>query len=198
MQMRRWSVAVVCGAVIGLALLPSAASGQVVEHPAELPFYARSVEGSGKWSPVIFYRPVGCVPETFNLEAFFDVPRVFGCRPMTVDSFALWRNGPGIDPAPMLAIQKGLGDVPIWFVRTDDLLDARSDGVVTLPELRSIDPLTGSASRFTETLAPEESNERSLLIVNASGTLDDGRSFSLRIFYYDSGRVRRVLVTFGR
>lgn len=69
---------------------------------------------------------------------------------------------------------------------------------VALSGLRSLEPVTGSASRFTETLAPEESNERSLLIVNASGTLDDGRSFSLRIFYYDSGRIRRVLVTFGR
>jgi len=198
MQMRRWSVALACGAAIGLVLLPGVALAQVREDPSELPYYARSIEGSGEWSPVIFYRPVECVPEAFNLEAFFDVPGAFQCGLMTVVSFAVWENGPGLDPAPRLAIQKGLGAVPIWFVRTEDLLSARSDGVVTVAELRTLDPVTGAASFFTETLHPEEGAKNALLIVNASGALDDGRSFSLHVTLNDASDVRRVRVTFGR
>jgi hypothetical protein len=196
MQMRRWSVAVACGAAIGLALVPGAAPAQVREDPSQLPFYARSIAGSGEWSPIIFYRPVGCVPETFNLEAMFDVPRVFGCVPMTVDSFALWEEGPGLEPAPRHARSKGLGAVPIWFVRTDDLLSARSDGVVTLAELRSLEPLTGSASFYTETLHPAEGARTVLVILNATGTLDDGRAFSLHVTLNESNGLRLVRVTF--
>ena len=198
MQLRRWSVAAACGAAIGLALAPGAAPAQVREDPSQLPFYARSIAGSGEWSPVIFYRPVDCVPEAFNLEAMFDVPRVFECGPMTVDSFALWEEGPGLDPAPRHGRQHGLGAVPIWFVRTDDLLSARSDGVVTLAELRDLDPVTGTASRFTETLHPSGGARTVLVVVNAGGTLEDGRSFSLHVTLNESNGLRRVRVTFGR
>jgi hypothetical protein len=198
MQMRRRSVAVACGAAIGLALLPGAAPAQDREDPSQLPFYARSIAGSGEWSPIVFYRPVGCVPETFNLEAMFDVPRVFGCVPMTVDTFALWEEGPGLEPAPRHARATGLGAVPIWFVRTDDLLSARSDGVVTLAELRTLDPLTGSASFYTETLHPEGGARTVLVVINATGALDDGRSFSLHVTLNESNGLRRVQVTFGR
>ena len=55
----------------------------------------------------------------------------------------------------------------------------------------------GAASSFTETPHPEEGAKQSLVIVNASGTLDDGRSFSLHVTLNDAGAVRRVRVTFG-
>jgi hypothetical protein len=196
MQMRRWSTALVCGA-IGLALAPAAAPAQVREDPSQLPYYARSIAGSGEWSPIIFYRPVACVPPTFNLELVFDVPRVFGCGPMTVDSFALWELGPGLDPAPRHAVSHGLGAVPIWFVRTDDLIRARSDEVVTLAELQALDPLTGTATFFTETLHPSESVKSPLLVINAKGTLTDGRSFSLHVMLSESKDLRRVRTRFS-
>jgi hypothetical protein len=84
----------------------------------ELPAYARIVTGTGEWTPVIFYRPIDCIPENFNLLNFFDPPRVFACGPMTVDGFAIWETGPGLDPAPIHSRYRGLGEVPIWFVRT--------------------------------------------------------------------------------
>ena len=198
MQVHRWLVAVAGAAAIGLGVAAGTASAQVREDPSELPFYARSVAGTGEWSPVIFYRPVECVPENFNLSDFFDIPGAFACAPMTVDTFAVWETGPGLDPAgPHQARAQGLGAVPIWFVRTEDLLLARSDRVETIAELEALDPLIGHASFYTETLHPTGAAKNSLLIVNATGTLEDGRSFRLHITLQETIDHRLVQVDFG-
>ena len=193
MQVTRWVVAVATAAAMALGLMPGAALAQVRVDPEQLPFYARIVTGTGEWTPVIFYRPVDCIPESFNLESFFDPPRVFACGPMTVDAFAVWENGPGLDPAPRQGRQRGLGAVPIWFVRTEDYLAAREDGVVTIGELEALDPLMGVATRYSETLHPEGANN-SLLVVNATGTLEDGRSFKLHIKLQEAKDHRLVKV----
>lgn len=198
--MRRSLIAVVAVMAIALGLVPGTASAQSPrkrEAPSPLPFYARSVTGIGEaWSAVIFYRPVKCIPRDFNLLAFFDPPRVFECGPMTVETFAVWENGPGQAPfAPRQARARGLGAVPIWFVRTEDLDRAESDGVLTIPELEALDPLMGHASFFTETLHPSEAVKNVLLAVNARGTLEDGRSFRLHITLHADKRIVRV--TFG-
>jgi hypothetical protein len=199
MSMRRWFI--VAGVVVlGLALAPgtSAAQSPKRDDPSPLPFYARSVTGIGEeWSVVYFYRPVECIPRDFNLLAFFDAPRAFECEPMTVDTFAVWETGPGLDPfGPRQARARGLGAVPIWFVRTDDLDRAESDGVLTIPELEALDPLMGHASVFTETLHPAGAVENVVLVVNARGRLEDGRSFSLHITLHFDRRIVRV--TFER
>lgn len=195
MQVQRWLFAAAAAAAIALGLMPGAASAQVRVEPQQLPFYARAVTGTGEWTPVIFYRPAGCIPENFNLLSFFDPPRVFGCGPMTVEAFAIWENGPGLDPAPRQGRQRGLGAVPIWFVRTDDYVAAREDGVVTIAELEALDPVMGVAHRFTETLHPEGANN-SLLVVNATGSLEDGRSFTLHIVLQEAKGHRLVQVRF--
>jgi hypothetical protein len=195
MSVPRWGVAVLTAAAIALGLMPGAASAQVRVDPQELPFYARVVTGTGEWTPAIFYRPVDCIPETFNLLRFFDPPRVFGCGPMTVDAFAVWENGPGLDPAPRQGRQRGLGAVPIWFLRTEDYVAARQDGVVTIGELEGLAPLTGVADRFTETLHPEGANNI-VLVVNATGTLEDGRSFRLHLTVQEPKGHRLVQVDF--
>ena len=106
MHVSRWVPAVAAAAAIALGVVPGAASAQVRVEPQQLPFYARAVTGTGEWTPVIFYRPAGCIPESFNLLSFFDPPRVFGCGPMTVEAFAIWENGPGVDPAPRQGRQR--------------------------------------------------------------------------------------------
>ena len=153
------------------------------------------VTGTGEWTPVIFYRPPGCIREDFNLLRFFDPPRAFACEPMTVQGFAIWETGPGLDPAPNHARLRGLGAVPIWFVRTEDLDRAESDGVLTIPELEALDPLMGHAGFYTETLHPTGAVKNVLLVVNARGTLEDGRSFRLHITLHADKRIVRV--TFG-
>ena len=203
MSIRRWLVAVV-GVVVALALVPGVATAQSPkrEEPAELPFYARDVFGAGEWSVVYFYRPVECVPRDFNLLLFFDVPRVFGCGPMTVDTFAVWETGPGQDPfGPRQGRARGLGAVPVWLVRTEDLRRATSDGVLTLAELQALDPLMGTADFFTEVLHPGGAVENPHLVVNARGTLEDGRSFTVHIAinfgneHRDEHRVTRISFT---
>jgi hypothetical protein len=197
MQMQRWAIAIAAAVVLALGLMPGSALAQVRVDPQQVPFYARIVTGTGEWTPVIFYRPTGCIPQNFNLERFFDPPRVFACGPMTVESFAIWENGPGLDPAPRHARTRGLGAVPIWFVRTEDYLAAIDDGVLTIGELEALDPLMGYARQFTETLHPEPPVQNSVLVANAKGTLQDGRSFRLHITLQTTKDHRLVQVHFG-
>ena len=124
----------------------------------------------------IFYRPAGCIPENFNLLSFFDPPRVFGCGPMTVEAFAIWENGPGLDPAPRQGRPRGLGAVPIWFVRTEDYVAASADGVVTIGELEALDPLMGLPTASPRRFIRGANN--SLLVINAT---ENCRTAALRL-----------------
>jgi hypothetical protein len=183
--------------LVAAALLAAPASAQVVTAPTETPFYARDVEGP-RWTPVIFYRPPACVPESFNLVQFFDVPRAFECGPMTMHQVAVWTSGPGIDPAPLRADGWGWGAVPIWFVLTRDFREATADGVITMAELRSLEPLMGTAHWYREILQPRETAEIGLLKVTARGTLEDKRSFRLRVHVNWTTGFRIVRVRFER
>lgn len=194
MRVRRWFVAV--AAVVALGLVPGAAPAQVRVDPVEVPFYAREIVGP-EWAAFVFYRPPECVPETFNLELFFDVPGAFACTPMTTASFAVFEHGPGLDPGPHQARARGLGAMPIWFIPVEDYLDATADGVLTMPELRALEPLVGSADFYSETLHTTEGAEVPLLVVNATGTLADGRSFRLHVTRNFSTGLRRVQISFG-
>ena len=72
-----------------------------VDH-VQVPLHALLSTPGDKWTAWIFFiaRP-GRIPAEFNLHTFFDgAPRVFGCGPMTMDGYAVFENGQGIDPAP--------------------------------------------------------------------------------------------------
>jgi hypothetical protein len=194
---QRLAIAAAVAAAIALGLIPGAAPAQVRVDPQPLPYYARIVTGTGEWTPVIFYRPADCIPENFNLLSFFDPPRAFACEPMTVDGFAIWATGPGLDPAPDHARLRGLGAVPIWFVRTEDYLAAGEDGVLMIGELEALDPLMGRARLFGQTLHPFPPVENAVLVVTATGALDDGRSFRLHITLHFTKDRRLVQVDFG-
>ena len=149
-----------------------------VDH-VQVPFYAREVVGP-EWTAWIFYRPQQCIPADFNLLAFIDAPRAFRCGPMTMDGFAVFENGPGIDPAPLLARGDGLGEVPIWFVRTRRYEAADADGVITIGELAALDPLRGSARFYSEVLRNDGNPDTTGYHFSAfaHGKLADGRSFT--------------------
>jgi hypothetical protein len=175
------------GAAAALAVVMSAQSASAdvnLTVPGEspgVPAYARVEPGgvfhTGQWAAVPFYRLPTCVPEDFNLMTFFDVPRAFGC-PLTVSGHEVWDNGPGQEPAPNLAVLRGTG-VPVWFASADEVQAAMSDGVLTIAELSGLDSLViGTADRYQEVLHP---NER--IVINAGGTLSDGRSFRLHATY---------------
>jgi hypothetical protein len=167
--------------VVASSLLISASSAFAnVRLPGgTVPFYARisrsEIYHTDDWAAIVFYRPSGCIPPSFNLLDFFDIPAAFECTPPTTDGFEIWANGPDIDPTPKLAELHGLGAVPVWFVSWPDLETAIADDVLTIGELVSLDPLVGSASSFHETLRP--TLKASTLELDARGLLEDGRSF---------------------
>jgi hypothetical protein len=181
-----------------LALSPAASVSHAtvrVDH-VQVPFYARGVDG-GKWTAVIFYRPPSCIPGEFNLLAFFDVPRVFGCEPMSMDGYAVFENGQGIDPAPLLSRLDGKGAVPIWFVRTREYEKATADGVTTLGDLQKLDPLRGSARFYSEVLKTDPDRAGSHFSALATGRLANGRAFAyVTLSHYEHGRLINHLTMF--
>jgi hypothetical protein len=184
-----------------LACLTLWSSSTAVSHAdvrvdnVQVPFYARVIEGE-KWTAASFYRPPGCVPREFNLISFFDVPRVFQCGPMTMQGYAIFENGPGIDPAPMLGRADGTGAVPIWFVRTHKYQKVSADGVVTIGELERLHPLRGSARFYTEVLENDHARESYHFHALATGKLGH-RSFAFLTYRdYDKGLLLNELIEY--
>ena len=157
----------------------SAHAAVTLEFPGEspgIPAYARigpDAVQTDEWAAIPFYRLPSCVPADFNLLRFMDPPRAFGC-PLTVEGQEVWERGPGQDAAPKLVVTRGQG-VPIWFASSSELQAAMSDGVLTIGELSSLQSLVvGTADVYQEVLRPGE-----LIVINARGTLSDGRRFRL-------------------
>ena len=179
-SIRRRGALVAAAATLAIGLSAQSASADVnLTVPGEspgVPAYARVEPGgvfhTDEWATVPFYRLPTCVPEDFNLMTFFDIPGAFGC-PLTVSGHEVWDNGPGQDPAPNVAVTRGT-DVPVWFASWPEIETAMSDGVLTIAELSGLDSLVvGTADHFQEVLRPGEHNG----VINARGTLSDGRSF---------------------
>jgi hypothetical protein len=155
----------------------------VYESPPDPPFYARVERPytihTDEWAAIIFYRPPACVPAGFNLLDFFDIPGAFACGPLTVDGREMRKVA---DPfsAPFQSELHGLGVVPIWLVTWSEMQSALADDVVTMAELLGLPSLqVGTAHTFNETLQPIPTRLPSRLIMNAAGTLADGRRFTL-------------------
>ncbi len=159
----------------------SAHAAVTLRFPGEspgIPAYARigpDALHTEEWAAVPFYRLPSCVPADFNLLRFMDPPRAFRC-PMTVEGQEVWEHGPGQDPGPKQVITRGEG-VPIWFASWPELQAAMSDGVLTIGELSALPSLVvGTADVYQEVLRPG-----SLIVINARGTLSDGRPFRLHV-----------------
>jgi hypothetical protein len=136
---------------------------------------------TAQWAAIMFYRSPSCVPPDFNLLDLFHIPAAFGCS-LTIDGFEIWRNGPPpIDFAPMMAMFRGTGDVPIWFVSWPELQAAAADDVLTITELMAMDSLiVGTADKFHETLHPTGGAINPRIVITAGGILSDGRTFQLQ------------------
>ena len=180
---RLWSkpiALVVTAMALAMGMTAQSASAAVnVSFPGEspgIPAYARigpDAIHTDEWAAVPFYRLPDCVPGDFNLLRFMDAPRAFGC-PLTVEGHEVWELGPGQEPAPKQVVTMGTG-VPIWFALWSELQAAMSDGVLTIGEFSGMESLLmGTADVYREVLRPGE-----LLVVNAHGTLNDGRSFQV-------------------
>ncbi len=169
-----------------LVIAPAALALVRIDDNGQVPFYARIERGgylhNGRWVSIVFYREPSCVPDDFNMLDFFDYPDgvdngAFDCQPPTTDNVSIWKNGPEVDPAPLRALFRGLGAVPVWFVKLDELEAAVADDVLTIGELEGMPSLlVGSARGYREILRPGQG-----IRYNANGTLDDGRTFIVRV-----------------
>lgn len=168
------------------------AAGMVrVAFPADdpgAPLYAR-VEPSlkqffhnGEWLAIPFVRRPNQIPDDFNLMQYFNPPGPGGpgafAAELVLSGFFMIEAGAPLGTFPKVAISTGTA-VPIWFVRWTEFQAAMADGVVTMPELRALQPLVGTATRYHETLRPRP--DEHLVVINASGTLADGRAFDLHV-----------------
>jgi hypothetical protein len=126
------------------------------------------------WLIIPFLRDPSCIRADFNLLDLFDVPAAFGCA-STVEGFYLIENDAAPGTFPIQAQSTGTA-VPFWLVRWDAFQKAAADGMVTITELRALEPLTGIATQFKETLRPRTPNH--FVQISAAGLLDDGRRFN--------------------
>ena len=142
--------------------------------PLFLPDGAIFALHDGEWAAVPLWRPAQCIREDFNLLEYFDLAAL-AC-PLLVEGFVRWNNGPVSWEA------RGLGAVPIWFVRWPDLQQATADGHLTVVELAALDSLViGNADFYQEQNHGVVNHPVSHLTLVASGALDDGRSFRLHV-----------------
>lgn len=190
-----------------LLVVPTVLAAERIDSDGQVPFYARVPRGdiihNDEWAVIVFYRPASCIPADFNLLDFFDYPNAtgpgaFGCNPPTTDSLEFWRNGPGIDFAPVVARFRGLGAVPIWFVGWPELEAAVADDMLTLGELEALPSLRqGSADFYRETLRPGESpsTRPAGIQFTARGELTDDSRFLARVSIVEDG-MNRVRVRF--
>lgn len=175
-------MALLCGPVVAEA----AVRIEIPEEGPGIPAYAR-IEAShviqdGTWAAIVFYRLPECVPPDFNLLLLFDAPRAFAC-PLTVRGFEIWKNGPppqSADAGPIQTESRGLGAVPIWFVKWSELQTAIADGTLTVPELWKIPSLRiGTASFYQEGLRPLRGAQHGSLETRRAGHAVEWHSFPI-------------------
>jgi hypothetical protein len=180
------------------------------------PFYARIVPvpphiySDGTWVGIAFYRDPACVPGDFNLLAFFDLVEAFPEGPprpilctLLVQGHSLWHGAPG-NGAPHTVVSAGNGPVPVWFALEQEVLAAMADGDLTIIELEALGSLIkGEADHFDELLHPHGipgqanggGHPAPKIVLNAHGTLADGRRFQFHITDVEAG-ARNVRIRF--
>lgn len=184
--------------LMGWTVLSSAVRANVhVRVPEDVlpPFYTSvpvDTLHNDAWAAIPFWRPAECVPADFNLLDYFDAAAV-EC-PLLVEGFAEFRSLD--DRGPILTEARGLGAVPIWFVRWPELQAAIADGVLTIGELASLPSLlVGAADMYNEQNHIYRIHQVSHFALVAHGRLQDARSFDLQIVEVDLELVR-VLIEF--
>lgn len=166
------------------------------------PLYARvtSIQNqffhTDGWLAIPFYRSPSCVPSDFNLLELFDFPGpggpgAFAC-PLLAQGFLLTEADAPLGTFPRQVVLTG-DAVPFWFVRWSDFQAEAGDGVVTLAELQALDPMTGVATRYHETLKPREGAHE--VVIDGAGPLDDGRQFRFHVTHLED-QTRSIQVRF--
>ncbi len=141
-----------------------------------LPFWARTdaIFVLNGYGIIYFYvQEPSIIPTGFNLLTFFD-PMNSTAVPLNdwaVDGFRIFHHLK--DGWPIELHLEGKGAVPFWFFTEQQIVTALADGVLTMPELESLNPIKGHATKFLENIH----TTKRILNVSAKGSLDGGGSF---------------------
>jgi hypothetical protein len=217
-------VAAVIPLVLGMSMHTATAQSapMILTTPAETPgqfsyafFDPEGLATDGGWVVIDFHRDPGC-DELIgsNLLLFVD-PNALNC-PLTVEMREWWyrqdlviSGGPwGSLPweptfrTPILAEWRGLGAVPVYFVRRAEFLTAVADDVLTVDELKSLSSLLiGQAHEYQfiqhNSGVPNASQTRrpGHTRTVALGVLEGGRSFQFSLTSLDN-RVTSIRIAF--
>ena len=159
----------------------------ILRFPGEQPgprYYALFQRGfapnDNGWVGIVFVRDPSCVPAGFNLLDWFDSPPVAWACKLTVEGEAWWHDLSA--PPPFQVHERGLGAVPVYFVRLSELQAAIADDVITIGELESLPSLLIGEASFLEHIShntnqPTNHGHETLV---SRGLLEDGRSFEFR------------------
>ena len=136
--------------------------------------------------------PETTVTPDFNLASFFDFSGAsFHPNVIWAVEGTLWFEA-GADPMvdiPFLIKLKAVESVPFWIITREQIDLVIADGVVTVSELLTYDPLIGHATAFTEVLRPWGPEGLVAPVAgiqtSASGKLTDGRKFNFK--YHTKG-----------
>ena len=167
------------------------------------PFYSPIANGpfiptDGEWAAIPFLRELSCVPNAANLLAIVG-PSAFGCA-ATVEGHEHWTNGPRTDPAPRHTVYRGLGAVPVVFVRLAELQPALTGGLFRTELLALPSAVVGTAALYKETdilgITGPLGPGRGMYKITAVGSFMDGRSFRLTVNEVQ-GELQNVQIRFG-
>lgn len=163
------------------------------------PFYARIaalgpdvllMESNGT-VVIPMMRQVECIDPEFNLLDLYHVPNGFFC-PLTLTGRGLIEHNAPMGTFPAIAYGGGT-NMPVWFVESGPLANAMADGVLTLPELETLNPRKGVASRYEEYNKPR-SEEDYLLVIESEGTISGtNRRFEYKVISRTKARQDVVL-----
>jgi len=112
--------------------------------------------------------------------ALFHASAIFPEDALTVEGEAWWHDVSA--PPPFQTHERGLGAVPVYFVRWSELEGAIADDVLTIGELETLPSLLIGEASFLEhithnTNQPTNHGHETLV---SRGLLEDGRSFEFR------------------
>jgi hypothetical protein len=128
-----------------------------------------------------FYRDPACVPLDVDLLEHIHPPGEhgpgsFACTLLIEGSYVIEHDAPlGTFPVRVFAS----GPAQFWFVSWSAFNAATGDGTLTMAELIALDPLRGTASAFSEMLAPRMEDHH--VVITGRGKLEDGRTFEFNV-----------------
>ena len=139
-----------------------------------------TIPATEEYGVIIFYvNDPGVIPEDHNFHPMgWFVPEAWG---LPQDAFSVEGTAwflPDYPMAPHHYHVKGKGNVLVWIITFDQVLELYNSGVITIPKIAACNPLVGHATAYNEFLKPYGGGAHVYGgVFNAKGILEDGRKF---------------------